>query len=94
MSIKAVLVPVNGSDKPCDTNSLFSALTVAKRLNCNVDALHVKRDPRTAAAFVGEGMTTAMIESVIELAEKDTEKRIAAALETFTEACKTQGISV
>lgn len=94
MSIKAVLVPLNGSDKPCDTNSLFSALTVAKRLHCNVDALHVKRDPRTAAAFVGEGMTTAMIESVIELAEKDTEKRSVAALATFTEACEKQGVPV
>ncbi len=92
MSIKAILVPLNGSDKPCDTNSLSSALTIAKRLNAAVDGLHVKRDPRTAAAFVGEGMTTAMIESVIDLADKDVQKRCATARSTFEEYCKSKSV--
>lgn len=94
MSIKAILVPLNGSDKPCDANSLASALTAAKRLSASVDALHVKRDPRTAAAFVGEGMTTAMIESVIDLAEKDINTRCATARATFDEFCSAGGVPV
>ena len=94
MSIKAILVPLNGSNKPCDTNSLGSALTAAKRLSASVDALHVKRDPRTAAAFVGEGMTTAMIESVIDLAEKDSLSRSAAARGTFNDLCTSNEVSI
>ncbi|WP_025899403.1 universal stress protein [Sneathiella glossodoripedis] len=92
MSIKAILVPLNGSDKPCDANAVSSALNIAKRLNAAVDGLHVKRDPRTAAAFVGEGMTTAMIESVIELADKDVQNRCDTALSTFTDQCAAVGV--
>ncbi|WP_169569773.1 universal stress protein [Sneathiella limimaris] len=94
MSIKSVLVPLTGSDKPCDTNSLTSALNIAKHLNCNVDVLHVKRDPKSAAAFVGEGMTTAMIESVIEMAEKDIDQRCETARNLFNTMCADRGIDV
>lgn len=94
MSIKAILVPLNGSDTGCDSSALNSALTFSSRFSGNVDALHVKRDPRAAASFVGEGMTTSMIESVIDMAEKDSQKREAAAEALFNELCSSQGISI
>ncbi|WP_169546114.1 universal stress protein [Sneathiella aquimaris] len=83
MSVKTVLVPLVGSDHTCDTTALDSALTVASRLKAYVDALHVRLDPRSAAAFVGEGMTSAMIESVIDMAEKDSRARRQTALNLF-----------
>ncbi|MFT6558250.1 universal stress protein [Sneathiella sp.] len=83
MSVKTVLVPLVGSDHTCDTTALDSALTVASRLKAYVDALHVRLDPRSAAAFVGEGMTSAMIESVIDMAEKDSRARRQTALDLF-----------
>ncbi|MBL4666052.1 MAG: universal stress protein [Sneathiella sp.] len=94
MSIKAILVPLNGSDTGCDSSALTSALTFSDRFSGNVDALHVKRDPRAAASFVGEGMTTSMIESVIDMAEKDSQKREAAASALFNELCSSRNISI
>jgi len=94
MSFKAILVPLSGSDTQCDTSSLRSALIFSKRLGGHIDALHVLRDPRAAAAFVGEGMTTSMIESVIDLAEKDSKKRSAAARKTFQKICDEENIPI
>lgn len=94
MTFKAVLVPLHGSDQSCDENALSSALTFSNQMNCHLDALHVRRDPRAAAAFVGEGMTTAMIESVIELAEKDSQKRSETARTLFDTACEKESVAV
>jgi len=91
MSIKAILVPVYGSDTGCDSSALNSALTFSERFSGHVDALHVKRDPRAAASFVGEGMTTSMIESVIDMAEKDGQRREKAATLLFNELCSSHG---
>ncbi|MEH6403450.1 MAG: universal stress protein [Sneathiella sp.] len=84
MPLKTILVPLAGSDSVCDSSALESAFNIAKRLGAHVDALHVKLDPRSAAAFVGEGMTSAMIESVINMAEEDGEKRRKSAHNLFT----------
>ncbi len=92
MSVKTVLVPLVGSDTACDSTALKSALVAAKRLDAHVDALHVKLDPRSAAAFVGEGMTSAMIESVIDMAEKDGEKRRQEAKSLFDSLCASQNM--
>jgi nucleotide-binding universal stress UspA family protein len=54
----------------------------------------IKIDPRTAAAFVGEGMTSAMIESVIDLAEKDGEKRRQAAHSQFKKICDKEHVPI
>lgn len=90
MSLKTVLVPLLGSDTVCDRTALKSALNLSTRLDSFVDALHVRLDPRSAAAFVGEGMTSAMIESVIDIAEKDSEKRRTAVQQLFEECRKEQ----
>jgi nucleotide-binding universal stress UspA family protein len=94
MTLKAILVPLNGADTKCDDSALCSALTFASRMNAHVDALHVQRDPRTAAAFVGEGMTTTMIESVIELAEKDIRNRSDQAKALFDKICEKKNINI
>ncbi|GLQ06539.1 universal stress protein [Sneathiella chinensis] len=94
MSLRTILVPLSGSDSFCDTAALTSALKVARRIGAHVVALHVKLDPRSAAAFVGEGMTSAMIESVIDMAEKDGETRKNAALSLFNEICQEQKIEI
>lgn len=94
MSVKTILVPLSGSDTNCDAIALKSALNMAKHLNAHVDVLYVKLDPRSAAAFVGEGMTSAMIESVISMAEKDSEARRNAALSLFDETCREMDITI
>lgn len=94
MPLKTILVPLAGSDGSCDSAALESALNIAARLNAHVDALHVKLDPRSAAAFVGEGMTSAMIESVINMAEQDGEKRRKSAEELFNKICSDKGVAI
>ncbi|MBL4741079.1 MAG: universal stress protein [Sneathiella sp.] len=94
MPLKTILVPLAGSDDVCDSTALESALNIAKKLNAHVDALHVKLDPRSAAAFVGEGMTSAMIESVINMAEQDGEKRRKSAQELFATTCETMSMVI
>lgn len=94
MSFKSILVPVTGAENDCDIRALESAFKLADRYSAHIDALHIKIDPRTAAAFVGEGMTSAMIESVIDLAEKDGEKRRQAAHAQFKEIAGKAGIPV
>ncbi len=94
MSFKSILVPVTGAENDCDSRALESALRLADRFGAHVDALHIKIDPRTAAAFVGEGMTSAMIESVIDLAEKDGEKRREIAHTKFRDICINANVPV
>ncbi len=94
MSLNTVLVPMGGADTTCDDTALCSALTFANKMGAHVDALHVQQDPRNAAAFVGEGMTTAMIENVIELAEKDATERSKKAEQLFNDICTKKNIPV
>ena len=85
MHFKNVLVPISGAANDSDAVALESAFNLAIRFGAHVNALHIKIDPRSAAAFVGEGMTSTMIESVIEMAEKDGAKRRQRARELFKE---------
>ncbi|MEH6526739.1 MAG: universal stress protein [Sneathiella sp.] len=83
MTIKSILVPLTGNDTKSDTVALERAFTLAAHFSAHVDALHISIDPRTAAAFVGEGMTSTMIESIIDMAEADGKNRQKNARELF-----------
>ncbi|TNE35060.1 MAG: hypothetical protein EP348_09800, partial [Alphaproteobacteria bacterium] len=94
MPFKNILVPLSGSADDTDAQSLESAFHLATRYSGHVNALHIKIDPRTAAAFVGEGMTSTMIESVIEMAEKDGESRLQRAHALFNDISSRMNIQV
>ena len=63
MSIRSLLVPVDGSDRA--EGVLAAALAVSKQLDAHLEALHVKPDAREAVPLLGEGMSGAMIEEMI-----------------------------
>lgn len=94
MHFKNILVPVSGAKNDSDAKALESAFNLALRFGAHVNALHIKIDPRSAAAFVGEGMTSTMIESVIEMAEKDGEERRQRARELFKDVSGRMGVPV
>jgi len=73
MSIKTILVPLNGlgSTSP----ALEVGLRVARRLEAHVEVLHVALDPRDSVAFLGEGMTGAMIEEIMTVTEREAKER-------------------
>ncbi len=91
MAIKTILIPMSGMagiSAPLD-----AALTVGRRLGAHVEALHVAIDPRDSVAYVGEGMTSAMIEDVMASAEREANERRARARERFADACTRCSVS-
>ena len=92
MATKTILVPMSGlaaTPAPLD-----AALTVANRLGAHVEALHVSIDPRDSVAYVGEGMTSAMIEDVMASAEKEANERLERARGRFNDTCGKNDVAV
>lgn len=92
--MKIILTPLFGTADGCDKVAIDSSLIVAKHFESHVKCLHVKTDPRSAVAFVGEGMTSAMIESVIEMTEKDVEQKLVNASKIFKDHCSDADVPI
>ncbi len=92
MSIRKILVPVDGTlaSRPV----LETAFAVARHLACHVECLHVRPDPREAVPLLGEGISGAMIEDLIALAERESANRAAVARAMFDEVQSVRGIPV
>ena len=92
MSIKSILVPVDGTEgaRP----ALEMAFAVGKQFSAHVDVLHVSADPKDAVPLLGEGMSGAMIEEMIDYAEKEAAERAASGRRMFDEVCARDSVSV
>ncbi len=82
---KVILVPIDGSDtaKP----AIETAILVGKRFSSHVVGFHVRANSKDAVPLVGEGMSGAMIEEIIELAEQEANKRSSKARQMFNDLC-------
>ncbi|MEO5336679.1 MAG: universal stress protein [Magnetospirillum sp. WYHS-4] len=81
MTIKTILVPVNGT---ADSQvALETAMTLGRDLAAHVVALHVAADARDALPLLGEGMSGPMIEDMIDMAAREIAIRKARAREIF-----------
>jgi nucleotide-binding universal stress UspA family protein len=87
---KTILVPV--SDAHSGKPGLDAALALALRFDAHVTALHVRADPTLAVPLVGEGMSGAMVDEMMTIAEAEAAKRAAAARAMFDEAVSRQGV--
>lgn len=90
MTIRKLLVPVTGGDT-CRP-ALAAALTVARDFDAHVEALHVRPDPQEAVPLLGEGVSGAMIEDLINLTRSEAETRAHHARAMFEEACAAFGV--
>lgn len=81
MAFKLILVPVTGGDG--DTVVLDAALALAQRFASHIEALHARIDPRDAVPFLGEGASGALIQQIMEAAQRDSGNRAARARATF-----------
>lgn len=81
MTIRKILAPVDGSE--ASRTALQSAFLIARRFQAHVLALHVRVGPTQAVPFVGEGMSGALVQELIELTEREGASRAAAAREIF-----------
>ncbi len=85
MSIKTILIPHNGSKEA--NPALDVAFTLGHNLGAHVDVLNVSSDPQDAVPLLGEGMSAAIIEEMLQLSEKEAEERAARAKAAFDDAC-------
>ena len=92
MSIKNILVPVDGTEM--SRAALDVAFMLGRDLVSHVDVLHVATDPKDAVPLLGEGMSAAIIEEMIQLAENEASERNARAEAMFEDARSRFGLSL
>lgn len=96
MAIKKILVPLSGDPETATGQeiTLRVAFTAGRRHTARVEVLHVSSDPRDAVVFVGEGMTSTMIEGIITAAEKEGAERLSHARDMFDRISKELDIPI
>jgi len=92
MSIKTILVPINGTES--SRSALDTAFMVGQDLAAHVDVLHVVPEPKDAIPLLGEGMSAAIIEDMIQLAEAEASERTGRAEAMFEEARNSHGLAI
>lgn len=83
MTIRKVLVPIDGTAG--SRAALETAFAVGTLMQAHVEALHVRIEPASAVPFVGEGMTGALLQELIDLTERQIAQRAAQARTMFEE---------
>jgi nucleotide-binding universal stress UspA family protein len=81
MAIRKILAPVDGSEG--SRFALRTAFAVAQRFDAHVRGAHVSIDPAQAVPFVGEGMSGALVQDLVELSVRENAARAAAARQLF-----------
>lgn len=81
MPIRTILAPIDGTEAAWPV--LDAAFTVGRDLPAHIDVLHVRADSKNAVPLLGEGMSGAMIEEMIDLAEKEASGRAKSARDMF-----------
>ncbi len=92
MSIRKIVVPVDGT--PAVQGALETAFFVGGWLGAHVEAVHVRVEPTAAVPLVGEGMSGALVQDLIELTERESAGRATAAKAMFEDARARAGIAV
>lgn len=89
-AFKTILVPVE--DEKSAAIPLDTALRLAGRFSAHVVGLHVRTDPTNAVPLVGEGMSGAMVEEMIGIAEAQAAQRAQGARAAFDAALASNGV--
>ena len=82
--IAAILLPMNGAST--DEAALTLGLDLARRFTANLQALHVATDSREVAPLAGEGLSGAMVEEMMSVAERESLRRTTRARTLFEAA--------
>jgi len=83
-AFRTILVPVG--DSGTAPGVLDAALGLGRRFSSHVTALHVRTDPALAVPLIGEGLSAAMVDEMIGLAEVQAAKRAETARQAFEAA--------
>ncbi|MCE2492643.1 MAG: universal stress protein [Alphaproteobacteria bacterium] len=92
MAIKTILVPLSGL--PGRGQWMDAVIRLSREWDAHLETLHVAMDPRDSVAYVGEGMTSAMIGDVMAVAERESDERRQEAQKVFEDACQRNGVTI
>jgi len=92
MDIRSILVPTDGSEAASPV--MEAALTLGRDLAAHVEVLIVRPDPKDTIPLLGEGMSVAMIEDMIQIAEKEGRERASRGRRVFDDLVKKLSIAV
>lgn len=92
MTIRTILVSVDGSDS--SGQALRTGFSMGKALGAHVDVFHVRTDPKDTVPLLGEGMSVAMIEDMMDVAERESTDRAGRARGVFDELVAEFGATV
>tara|TARA_Y100001960_G_scaffold276104_1_gene306051 strand:+ start:427 stop:1311 length:885 start_codon:yes stop_codon:yes gene_type:complete len=90
--IKSILVPLSGL--PGHGQWLNAVIRLARNWGSHVEVIHIAMDPRDSVAYVGEGMTSAMIGDVMAVAERESDERRQQAQKVFEDACNWNSVTI
>lgn len=89
---KTILVPM--ADGASAASPLDTAFGLAALFGAHVVGLHVRTDPTSAVPLVGEGMSGAMVEEMMNVAEQQAATRAAAARTAFDAAVARHSVAL
>jgi nucleotide-binding universal stress UspA family protein len=92
MSMRSLLVPLFGAE--VDALGLDAGLGVARRFGAHVHGLFVRIDPRDAIPVIGEAVSPAVIDQLIEAAAAEMDRRSVAARQAFDAASGKAGVTI
>ena len=72
MKISKILVPINGRFK--NDNLLNTSFALSRHLDCHVDVVHYENDPKEAIPMLGEGMSGALIQDMLNDTKEEYKK--------------------
>jgi nucleotide-binding universal stress UspA family protein len=90
MAFKMILAPIQSGESARQT--LAGAYAVASKTNAHIQVLHAQADAKEAVPLLGEGMSGAMIEEMIEIADRDAAARASEARTLFDQFCSEKNI--
>jgi nucleotide-binding universal stress UspA family protein len=92
MSLAKLLAVIDGGSG--SEAAVTAALDLGQRFSARVELLHVEIDPETAVPMVGEGMSGAAVEQLVESLRAEAERRRTAARDLYEKHCVAAGLNV
>ncbi len=90
--VNTILCPLSGA--PENEPVLDKAYSVAKDLGSHLEVLHVEPEAKESIPLLGEGMSVAMVEDMIHIAEKEATDRASRARKMFDDSVAKHGLTI
>ncbi|MEX2201401.1 MAG: universal stress protein [Dongiaceae bacterium] len=92
MAMNVILAVADGS--ACTETTLSTAVMAAKKVGAQLNVLHVRPDPASMVPVVGEAMSGALVEQMIDSLAQSADKRAEIARTGFQRCCEGKGLNV